>query len=142
MSRERISLVKEEEIKKEELRYVIENDLINSETYNELSEEEQNNVKAVLFEMYAQPVSTPQALSAIEFLMFGLGKLLLKQINPTELSQEDQVEHGVLSAIMGQHPVRFAPDDWYSGYVVEKLTKALENREEYKEKKQSILGYF
>jgi hypothetical protein len=139
-----INLAPQDKIEKDIIKYKIENDLIENESYNELSNEDQNKVKSVLFEMYSQPVATPQALSAIEFMIFGFSKMMFKIVgdNPENLNEEEKGFYELFKAIVSQHEITLNANDWYLPYVVDKMQKALQNREEYKEKKINITGSF
>ena len=143
MSREKISLISEEQQTKEQLRYQIENNLIDNQVYQNLTTEEQNKVKEVLFEMHSQPVSTPQALSAIEFTLFGMAKLFMKMNLDTSNLTEGEVDfYNSFKNYVNQHEVTLNANDWYIPYSKAKMETTLANREEYKVKKISITGEF
>jgi hypothetical protein len=144
MGFQHFKLVSDSALEKQELEYKIQNNLIDNYAYAGLSEEEQNKVKAVLFEMYSQPVATPQALSAIEFMIFGFSKMMFKIIgeNPNNLTEEEKGFYELFKAIVQQHEITLNASDWYLPYVIDKMQKALQNREEYKQKKVNITGTF
>ena len=143
MPREKMSLISEEQQTKEQLRYQIENNLLDNQTYQSLSQNERKKVKEVLFEMYSQPVSTPQALSAIEFTLFGMAKLFMKMNLDTSNLTESEVEfYNMFKNYVNQHEITLNPDDWYITYSKAKMEATLANREEYKMKKIDITGEF
>jgi len=137
------NLVPQEFIEKNELTYKIENNLINSDTYQSLSSEEKNKVKEILFEMYSQPISTPQALSAIEFTLFGLAKLFFQMnLDTSNLSSGELEFYEMFKEYIQQHEITLNKNDWYIPYAKDKMSKTLINREEYKCKKNDITGSF
>jgi hypothetical protein len=117
--------------------------LIDNQSYQSLSIDDQNKVKEVLFEMYSQPVSTPQALSAIEFTLFGMAKLFMKMNLDTSNLSESEVEfYNMFKNYVNQHEITLNPNDWYIPYSKLKMEATLANREEYKMKKINITGEF
>lgn len=144
MGLERIQLVPDSVIEKDTIKYQIEENLISNEAYQGMTKEYQNKVKEVLFEMYSQPVAAPQALSAIEFMIFGFSKMMFKVIgdNPENLNEEEKGFYELFKGIVNQHEITLNPNDWYMPYVIDKMQKALQNREEYKQKKINITGAF
>lgn len=142
MARERISLVPEEVLQEEKIRYKIANDLLSNEEFNQLNPEDQNKVKRVLFEMYANPVVAPVAFSGLEFAIFGLGKLFFKLNSGDELTEEERVFYDRFKTFIEKHEITMDAGDWYVSYAEEAMLLTQNNREEYKQKKIGITGYF
>lgn len=140
MPREKILLISEQEQTKEEIRYKIENDLIDNESYQALSQDEQNKVKAVLFEMYAQPVPTPQALAAIEIMLFLVSKIVLQNAAPSSFSQQESDGYALLKELVENHPATFDIHNYHIHYVLDKAEKTLESRNQYFQDKFNITG--
>ncbi len=138
-----INLVPDSVLQKKEIQYQIENNLLDNQSYQTLTTEDQNKVKEVLFEMHSQPVSTPQALSAIEFTLFGLAKMLMKMdLDTSNLSESEIAFYNMFKSYVNQHEITLNPNDWYIPYSQMKMEKTLMNREEYKNKKIDITGSF
>ncbi|MNQ81970.1 hypothetical protein D3C85_970080 [compost metagenome] len=142
MAREKIDLMSEGELAKLGLQHQIAEGLLTNEVYKTLSAAEQNNVKAVLFEMYGQPVAAPVALSSLEFTVFGLAKIFFKKDSNVPLTEQEQAFYGRFKSYIEQHEMTMNAGDWYVPYAEANMLAAQENREAYKAKKLEITGDF
>lgn len=142
MARERINLVSEEILKDQSIAQQINSNLLTNEVYNSLSVAEQNNVKKVLFEMYSEPVVAPEALSGLEFAIFGLAKLFFRVESDTPLTEAESVYYDRFRQFIDQHEITLDPTDWHVPYAEAKMLKAKENRADYKQRKTEITGNF
>lgn len=141
MARERISLVSEEATQKESIQYQIKAGLMNNDVYEKLSIEDKAQVRAILFEMHSAPVEAPVALSGLEFIVFGLAKVLFKK-HEGDLTTQEQEFYDRFKEMVFKHEITMDASDWYVPYAENAMLKAKQNREEYKAKKIDIIGQF
>ena len=140
MGIQHFKLVSDTVLEKQELEYKIQNNLIDNSTYASLSEEEQAKVKAVLFEMYSQPVATPQALAAMELMLFLVSKIVLQNAAPSNFTQEESDGYALLKQLVENHPATFDITNYHVHYVRDKAEKTLESRSQYFQEKFNITG--
>lgn len=141
MAKEKISLITEEDSRKGKIQHQIKAGLMTNEIYETLSPTEQAQVRATLFEMHANPVEAPVALSGLEFIVFGLAKLLFKK-HEGQLTVQEQEFYDRFKEMVMKHEITMNASDWYVPYAEDAMLKAKQNREDYKRKKVDITGSF
>ncbi|MGN7469633.1 hypothetical protein [Brevibacillus sp. SAFN-007a] len=115
---------------------------ITAATYPSLSPEEQELVTLVLFKDYSPAKEeVPKALSAVEFGLVVLFKLLGKAIDRTKLSaEEQQYLDAMLSTInLNDMPINDTTD-WRYQYFHQQFEKTQQNRQEYYNAKMAVTG--
>lgn len=142
MAKEVVNFLTEEELLREVIKYKIQNNLFTKEDYDNMSIEEQNLVKEVLFEMYAQNINPYPALSGLEFGLFALAKIFLKHLDGINLTPAEQEFLTVFRNIIESHELTLNVNDWYIQYLQAVKTQVELNRQEYKQKKLEITGSF
>ena len=142
MGKETFSLISDEQQTHDALVYKIKNNLITRDDFDAMTEAEQDQVKSVLFEVYAMNINPYPALSALEFGLFFLAKLFFKKDSGDVLTASEQAFYDHFKETAMAHEVTLSLDDWYASYF-DQLNQAVEmNRAEYKAKKSEITGSF
>ncbi|QHZ55829.1 hypothetical protein M655_009335 [Brevibacillus sp. NSP2.1] len=115
---------------------------ITATTYTSLSAEEQELVTLVLFKDYSPAKEeVPKALSAVEFGLVVLFKLLGKAIDRSKLSTEEQQ---YLDAMLTTINLNDMPiddiTDWRYQYFHQQFEKTQQNRQDYYNAKMAVTG--
>ncbi|WP_144846637.1 hypothetical protein [Paenibacillus cremeus] len=115
---------------------------ITSTNFSQLSQDEQDTVKLVLFKEYSPaPLDQAKALSAVEFALVSLAKILNKSIDRTKLTQS---ELDFFDALVGTFNLNDMPiddtTDWRYQYLHKQFESTQANRQEYFNKKLNVIG--
>lgn len=145
MAVERIQLVPDEVLKKETIKEKVLKGEITKENFDDLSEDEQEKVKDILFDMASEEINLFHGVSSLEFILMGTLRVINKQMNNIALTETDEYIKDTLSRITEKHELsntNFAKEDWlmdYMAYAEGNATKILENRMNYLSQKRSII---
>ncbi|MEK3744700.1 hypothetical protein NST23_18630 [Brevibacillus sp. FSL K6-0770] len=115
---------------------------IKASTFSSLTAEEQDLVTLVLFKDYSPAKEEiPKALSAVEFGLVVLFKLLGKAIDRTKLSaEEQQYLDAMLTTInLNDMPINDT-NDWRYQYFHQQFEKTQQNRQDYYNAKMTVTG--
>ncbi|NRQ54495.1 hypothetical protein [Brevibacillus sp. HD1.4A] len=128
--------------KEQDIRDKIAAGQITPDNFSTLTIEEQELVKLVLFKDFAPTnEDVPKALSAVEFGLVALFKLLGKAIDRTKLTQEEQAFLDGLVGIIGLNDMPINDTtDWRYQYFHQQFEQTQQNRQEYFNKKMSVTG--
>ncbi|MFF2480263.1 hypothetical protein [Paenibacillus sp. NPDC058071] len=138
--REVINLLSEKEIKEQSIHQRTRVGEIDNEAYGKFSCSEQEMARKALLEQHSQPVDLPAALSALEFTVFGLAKILFKLTSGEPLSEAEKAYIGRFQEYVEQHETTMEADDWRIPYAESNMLTAKANRENYKQKKKQLTG--
>jgi len=128
--------------KEQEIRDKIAAGEITAATFSTLTAEEQELVTLVLFKDYSPAKEeVPKALSAVEFGLVVLFKLLGNAIDRTKLSAEEQqfLDAMVATINLNDMPIDDVTD-WRYQYFHQQFEKTQQNRQEYYNKKMAVTG--
>jgi hypothetical protein len=127
-----------------EMKKRIDNGEITSANFGELTVEEQEIVKLVLFKQYSpKKEQTAKSLSGIEFLAIMLVKFLDKTMDKTLLTVEEQSLFDTLVTIINKNDMPINDTtDWRFAYFDYEFTKVQNNRNDYFAKKMDVTGTF
>jgi hypothetical protein len=128
--------------KEQEIRDKINVGEITAKNFSALPTDEQDLVKLVLFKDYSPTKEDiPKALSAIEFGLVALFKLLGKAIDRTKLTQEEQDFLDAMVGVVGLNDMPINDTtDWRFQYFQQQFEHTQQNRQEYFSKKMSVIG--
>lgn len=141
MAIEKIQLVPDEELQKQTIRYQIQNNLLTHEDYLLKSAEEQAIISQILFEEYANKIEFHISLAALEYMVFALAKIFIKKDSGQGLTATEQEFYDGFKNIVNSHEVSIdSADNYYLNYIQNQLGVVLLNRQEYKSKKNNIMG--
>lgn len=128
--------------KEQEIRDRITAGEITAQNFSTLTADEQEIVTLVLFKDYAPAKEeVPKALSAVEFGLVVLFKLLGKAIDRTKLSaEEQQYLDAMLSTVnLNDMPIDDVTD-WRYQYFHQQFEKTQQNRQDYYNAKMAVTG--
>lgn len=146
MARERISLVSDEVKQNLDLEARIRSGEINPDNFDLLSPEEQKNVNNLLFQMASKKIDPNQGASALEFILFGFMRIMMKKVNGLALSVDEKEIEASLNRIMNNHEItnqEVEKASWlfdYMGYAELKAYEFLQNRKEHIQRKTQVTG--
>lgn len=132
-----------EQAKREaEIRQRINNGEITASTFSNLTVEDQELTKLVLFKQYSpSQEQIPRSLSAIEFLLVVTIKLLDKSIDRTTLTTEENSFFDSLVTMIGKNDMPINDTtDWRFQYADTEFTNVQNNRTQYFTEKQNVTG--
>jgi hypothetical protein len=115
---------------------------INPENFGELTVEEQEIVKLVLFKQYSPKMKDVSVnLSAIEFCLISLAKIVDKTIDKTLLTVEEQdFFNSLITTInLNDMPINDTTD-WRFSYFDYQFRKVQDNRNAYFNEKMNVTG--
>lgn len=120
----------------------INNGEITPTIYSSMSTDEQNLVRLVLFKKYSpQIVDVPKRLSAIEFLLVPLVKLMDKTMDKTKLTTDEQnFFDGVLNVINSNDMPVNDLTDWRYLYFQSEFEGVQQTRATYFTERNNIIG--
>lgn len=141
MAREKIQLISDIELQQQTIKYQIQNNLITHEDYLSKSPEEQQLIAKILFEEYANKIEFHISLAALEYMVFALAKIFIKKDSGQGLNATEQEFYDSLKNIVNSHEMSIeGADNYYLNYIQNQLDVVLLNRQEYKSKKNNIMG--
>lgn len=142
MGIERIQLISDKELQQKIMEHRIRSGQITAEEFEKLPPETQEMVKDILFNKYAQNINPYVALSAVEFGLVGLAKILFKKIEGEELTPAEQDFYDQMKALMMSHEMTLDTADWYFEYLASMMAFVQANRAAYKQQKLQVVGEF
>lgn len=146
MAKERITLVSDDVKRQLDLESQIRAGLITPDSFTTLSAEDQTEVNNILFKIASEQVEPNQGTSALEFILFGFMRVMMKKIQGLSLNTQDKKVEESLNRIMARHDITNQDVDmsqWlfdYMGYAELKSNEFLKNREEHIARKQQVTG--
>lgn len=140
MGKEVFNLVLEEELYKQELLYKIRTGTFTREEFNNMTPEQQDLFKQLLFEYYTGFIPDKKALSAVEFALVGLAKLFFKLIKGEPLTETEQTYYSWLESIFNMHDAPLDINSWQAQYITNILTATNTVRAEYLQRKLEWTG--
>lgn len=128
---------KEIEIKKR-----IDSGEITATTFDSLTIEEQSLTKLVLFKQYSPKLEqVPKSLSAIEFMLVALIKILDKTMDKTNLTVDESNLFDTLVTVINKNAMPINDTThWMFQYLDAEFTKVQDNRDAYFVEKQNVTG--
>lgn len=142
MAIERIQLVSDEELQQKILEHKIQTNQLTYEEFCNLPEETREKVKETLFNKFARNINPYVALSAVEFGLIGLAKILFKKIEGEELTEAEQDFYDQMKTLVMGHEMTLDTNDWYFSYFAAMMQQVQANRAAYKQKKLEVVGEF
>lgn len=142
MAIERIQLIPDAEMQKKVAEYQIDAGLITAAEFAAKPAEEQEAIKAILFDKFAGQVNPFVGLSGLEFAVVGLAKIYFKKAEGVALTAAEETFYTQFKALMTGHEMTMDANDWYFSYLAYQMQKVAENRAAYKAKKMETTGEF
>lgn len=141
MAIEKFQLISDTELQRQTIKYQLQNNLLTHEDYLSKSPEEQQLIAQVLFEEYANKIESHISLAALEYMIFALAKIFIKKDSGQGLTATEQEFYDGFKNIVNSHEVSIdSADNYYLNYIQNQLDVVLLNRQEYKSKKNNIMG--
>lgn len=128
--------------KESEIKSKIDSGEITLDNFSTLPLVDQEFVKLVLFKEYSPTQEQiPKALSAIEFILIPIVKLMDKTMDKSKLTTNELTFLNSLATLINKNDMPIDDTtDWRFKYLESEFTKVQSNRENYFMKKSSITG--
>ncbi|CDQ41797.1 hypothetical protein [Virgibacillus salexigens] len=147
MTRERISLISDDDKKMQQLEDRILSGEINKNNYEQLNLTQQNEVNRILFEIAEEKINLSKGVSAVEFVLFAFIRLISKQVNGVAMTAEDKKIEAGLQKVLDLHEIyneNISMEKWlfnYMEYAETAAIKILGNREDHIQRKKGVTGH-
>jgi len=136
-----INQIKSNEQLKAEIKDKLAKGQFTSTDFQNLTPEQQELAKEALFDYFAGQINVYHALSAAEFLLIPLAKLVFKCLDTANLTPEEQAFVEAFKAIIDQHPMPINdPNTWELTYADTEVKETIQRRNEYLQTKLNITG--
>lgn len=115
---------------------------ISASNFTTLPAGDQTFLEQYLFNQYAQNVSAYEAMSAIEFMVFGFASLFFQLYPnpPAPLSSGASQLYSAIQTIVSGYNFPLTSGTWQIPYLEEQVQLVLQNRDNYFQEKAKITG--
>lgn len=144
MMRERFVFINKEEESKLKIKHDLEEGKLTKEKFDQLSSEDQEIAKDLLFELASEKVNVFHSLSVLEFMIIASMRLQLKEDELTGLTEDDIKIKEAMKEFVEAHELGDTSkpiSEWtidYLAYIKKQTALVIKNRGDHIERKRSL----